>query len=727
MPYKTGDFKETNINYLNKDFESFKNSLIEYAKTYFPNTYKDFNESSPGMMLIEMSSYVGDVLSFYIDQQYREMLLPLAQEKRNVINIAKMLGYKVKPTTAAYVNITIQQAIGVEDEETTERAPDYGSLVTIDKGFKITSAASSDIIFETLGIVDFKASGSFNGETSPPAQTDFDDDGLVTEWTFTRTVRAISGETKTKSFITGVPTKFLELIIDDTEVTEIISVADSNNNKWYEVDFLAHDNVPIEKHYTEEGRGSDSQDDEDGNYQSTDGTATSIPFSLSFINTSKRFITKTNDDNTTSLVFGNGIIRTGTTLNQNFIDSEQAGITIPGYSENLLGAIDPLSGDEYSTLGEAPAHTTLTVKYRTGGGMIYNVQSGDLNSADTVPYIGTPTTATLTVTNNEPARGGSVQQSADEIRERAMGFFAAQNRCVTKEDYEARVLAMPARFGNIAKVYARRYGGFTAAVVGEAVITKLKDLIEGVYNGEEDLTSLKDLNGDEVADDADKSLALQIINNGGLTTAPNMPAIEIYTLSYDNSKNLVQLDNDNLIYINLKNYLSNFRILTDEILLTPGYIVNFGVFFDVVSLLHANKQEVKLRCIQKVKDYFDISKMQFKQPLYVSQLEYDLMSVDGVRGVNYVTITQSSNYNIEGSTENLFDGGALFRYSYNPVDGTWLDANDAGTDNGGQVGYGYKYNFTDPSVHENGMIRPPATPTVFELKNPNQNIKGLVR
>ena len=103
------EFKESNINYLNKDFDSFKANLIEYAKTYFPNSYKDFNETSPGMMLIEMSAYVGDVLSFYIDSQYKEMMLPLAQERRNITNIAKMLGYKVKPTVPAYVDLTISK------------------------------------------------------------------------------------------------------------------------------------------------------------------------------------------------------------------------------------------------------------------------------------------------------------------------------------------------------------------------------------------------------------------------------------------------------------------------------------------------------------------------------------------------------------------------------------------------------------------------------------------
>ena len=111
MPYSDRDYKVSNVNYLNKDFNALKSTLIEYAKTYFPNSYRDFNETSPGMMLLEMNAYVGDVLSFYIDQQYREMLLPLAEERRNIITMAKMFGYKVKPIVPAYVDLTFQSNV----------------------------------------------------------------------------------------------------------------------------------------------------------------------------------------------------------------------------------------------------------------------------------------------------------------------------------------------------------------------------------------------------------------------------------------------------------------------------------------------------------------------------------------------------------------------------------------------------------------------------------------
>ena len=134
MPYSDKEYQLSNINYLNKDFSSLKSSLIEYAKTYFPNSYRDFNETSPGMMLLEMSAYVGDVLSFYIDNQYKEMLLPLAEERRNVINLANMLGYKVSPVAPSYTDITVTQTIGVNNTNINKIIPDYSQTLTIDKG-----------------------------------------------------------------------------------------------------------------------------------------------------------------------------------------------------------------------------------------------------------------------------------------------------------------------------------------------------------------------------------------------------------------------------------------------------------------------------------------------------------------------------------------------------------------------------------------------------------------
>jgi hypothetical protein len=246
MPYSEKEYQVSNVNYLNRDFSSFKSSLMEYAKTYFPNSYRDFNETSPGMMLIEMSAYVGDVLSFYIDNQYKEMLLPLAEERRNVINLANMLGYKVKPISPAYVDLDISQTVGVDATDIDNIVPEATDYQILDKGLKASSTTDSTIIFETLDITDFTMSSSADAD---PVVSDTDANGLATEFTLTRKVKAVSGETKTKTFSIGSPEKFKRITFPENNVIEILSVKDSNGNKWYEVEYLAQDKVPAEGHY----------------------------------------------------------------------------------------------------------------------------------------------------------------------------------------------------------------------------------------------------------------------------------------------------------------------------------------------------------------------------------------------------------------------------------------------------------------------------------------------
>ncbi len=739
MPYNKKDFKESNINYINKDFLTIKKSLIEYSKSYFPNTYKDFNESSPGMMLMEMSAYVGDVLSFYIDQQYREMLLPLAEEKRNVINIANMLGYKTKPKTPAHVTLTFTQEVGVEGDVAGSN-PKYSEASIINKGQKVAAASNSDIVFETLDIVDFTTSGSYNGDTERPTQSSRNANDLVDKWKLKRNVRAISGETKTKTFTVGTPTKFLEVNISDKNVIEIIDIIDTNGNKWYEVDYLAQDKVPMTIHFTSDARTDANHNLSEDNLTAVNGEFIPVPYSLSFIKTSKRFITKVRDDDTTSLVFGNGIIRTGTTLDESFIETDQIGINIPGQSQHMIQSVDPLIGDEFSTLGEAPAHTVLVVRYRVGGGINANVTAGDLTEKGTLSLL-VSGGGTITVTNNEPARGGSAQQSSDEIRERAAGFFGTQNRCVTKDDYEARTLALPAKFGNIAKAYVRRTPAnelfSQLATFGEWQC----DSTGVVFPGTEEACSSNpadyDTNNyivdphaqcpycndscDDACDQFTDNLHEQLISLGEFYRQygdDSVPTIDIWTLSYNSNKDLVQLSDGHLLKKNLKNYISNFRLISDSVQIRNGFIINFGVYFDVVSHLHAIKSEIKLKCIKKIIDYFDTSKMQFMQPIYVSQIEYELMNIDGVRAVNEVRITQGTDDDITNYLE-LF-GKKLYTLSWD-VNNEKYTEGDTGTG----PGYGYMYDFE--YALDNGIVRPSVDPAVFELKNPKKNVVGVVR
>ena len=724
MPtYGKNDFKESNVNYLNKDFGEFKNSLMTYTKSYFPNTYKDFNESSPGMMLLEMNAYVGDVLSFYIDKQFQEMMLPLAEERKNILNMAKMFGYKVKPIVPAFTDLTFESVVSVDVNNRTQ--VDYSYAPIYDKGIKIASSTDPKLIFETLDVIDFTISGAIDttivGAREPNS-------GLVASYRLKRNVRAVSAETKVKTFSVNTPRKFLNLTLVDKNVVDIISVTDSNGNNWYEVDFLAQDKVPIPTHYTSEGTRDSAYTNEDGSLIISD---VPVPYSLEYIKTQKRFTRETNLDNTTSLIFGNGILKDGYTLEAGYLNLEQAGISIPGQSNDLNESIDPQLGDEYSSLGESPVQTTLTVTYRVGGGFNSNVDAGRISSldSDTVSLINSPfgTPEISTVSNKLPARGGRDEETIEEIREKTKAFFSTQNRCVTKEDYEARVLNMPSKFGSIAKIFVTR--GITTA--GESGEYSLSTEINNYIASSQAFISA-------VAGAGDYNSVLAAMTNYNVPTPPSaglvsstisdLGTINLFILSYDRNKNLVgnpyagqnfftEEPKDNvplLLKQNVKTYLENFKILTDEINIIDGHVINFGVFFDVVAHKYANKEQVKLECINEIRSYFHIDKMQFNQPIFISQLEYILMDIEGVRSINYVTITQEEDYN---SAESF--SPSLFKYS---VDLEINSINSQGTQ-----GYGYLYDFSYANF--NGIILPPSpkNPGIFELKNPNKNIKGRVR
>ena len=758
MPtYGKENFKESNVNYLNKDFGALKSSLMNYAKSYFPNTYRDFNETSPGMMLLEMNAYVGDVLSFYIDQQYREMLLPLAEERRNIINLSKMFGYKVKPIVPSYVDLTFTQELSAMSDDVSK--VDYKTGGIFNKGIQVIGTTSTQV-FETLDVLDFQISSSVDNTDIAT----LDSEGLANTYRVNRTVRAVSGKEKTATFTIGAPEKFKKITLSDKNVIDIISCIDSNGSEWYEVDFLAQDNVPISTHYTEDVARQSAYHT---SLSSEVDSFVPVPYSLQYVKTSKRFVRETNVDNTTSLIFGNGVLKNGEVLESGFIDLEQVGIVIPGQSNDLNESIDPLLGDEYSTLGETPNNTTLTITYRVGGGIDSNLPSGDLTiiqngstmngSADGVSI------SNLVVVNDTPARGGRDEETTDEIRQKAQAFFSTQNRCVTKEDYEARVLNLPSRFGSIAKVYVARSGVETQEGYNQAQLdignslTILNNLTDGMTTQSEAInTIIQDIiNG--VVDTGTGLDLIEANNSANLQQLSQIPSniqtlqqltqldvelasVNIFVLSYDNTKNLVGNPaasynsnfSDNVplpLLQNIKNYLSNFRILTDTIKLFDGFIINFGVFFDVIAEKYADKQKVKFRCIDKIKEYFEIEKMQFNQPIYLSQLEFELMGIEGVRSVGHITITQEIDYN-DGTDNPSLLPTPTYTYSHsNDVDtnGDGIAEGGFTEDSSGETGYGYLYNFEN--ALENGIIRPPelSTPAVFELKNPNQNIQGRVR
>ncbi len=633
----------TNVNYTSKDFSTIKTDLIEYTKSYFPDTYKDFNETSPGMMLIELSSYVGDVLSYYIDYNYKENLLSTATEKRNVRRLAEFLGYKTPNKTPSVVKLKVETTINADS---TTGEPLYGEAPSsIDSGLQIASNVDSEILFETTNEIDFTSSGSGDPDISAPI---LDSNGEASSYTLTRYVRAVSGKTKTKSFTITTPTKFLELDLGENDVIEILNCEDGSGQKWYEVDYLAQDKILKQTHYSDDSTRATAYDQGDA---SDNTSEIPIPYVVEYIKTTKKFVTKFDEDTQTyKTQFGNGLFRFSNS-GSNVDPVEQAGVTINGTNlADIPSALGVVTGNT-PNLGETPANTTLTFTYRVGGGATSNIQVGELTSINN-----TPAGVSINVTNDEPGTGGTDGQTVDEIKNNASSFFASQMRCVTKEDYTARVLSLPQKFGSIAKAYVERL-------------------------------------------------------NGG--------ALLFSTLSYNQNKQLVQTPD--LVLQNIGTYLNQFRMINDQIgfgfnlnnTLFSAYIINFGVRFIVNYDRRFNPTEVKLNVIEVIKNFFRVEKMQFRQSINISDLQYNILGLDGVIGIKELLLFQ------DGKPGEYAEGRKLYSFQ-----------GDGDTVSDGDTGYGFQYNFSNANQGDNEfihtVIRPSVSPAVFELRNPNQDIYGKV-
>lgn len=156
------DLLKKDVRYLSRDFNSIKANLIDFTKTYFPNTYQDFNEASPGMMFLEMASYVGDVLSYYTDITLQESLITHASEKQNILNIAQSMGYKPKNKIASVVKVDVFQLIPSIDDGSGVMIPDWKYAVAIQEGMILGSDTKGSSNFRTIDYLDFKFSSSLD-------------------------------------------------------------------------------------------------------------------------------------------------------------------------------------------------------------------------------------------------------------------------------------------------------------------------------------------------------------------------------------------------------------------------------------------------------------------------------------------------------------------------------------------------------------------------------------
>ena len=570
------------VNYLGRDFRDIRQNLIEFAKSYFPTTYNDFNEASPGMMFVEMAAYVGDVLNYYVDNQFRETLLQHAEERKNVLAIAQSYGYKPTLAAPSTVELTVQVDVPAKNlgSGNFKADLDYAGIV----GANSTVMSTNGTEFSLMDDVNFKTSSSLDPmkvETLQPASGN-----IPTNYRLTKKVLAKSGTRETETFTFTGAKKFDKIVLSNEKVTEIVSVTDSENNTYYQVPFLAQDTVFESEENTTLNDPALSQ------YQND------TPYLLRLIKTARRFTTYVRDDDKMELRFGSGI---SADADEELIPNpDNVGSSLGTGISRLDESFDPTNFLKTQTFGLAPSNTTLTIQYNYGGSVEDNVPSNAINRFNTKTYTNSTenlnsdtqdvSNATLVIFNESPSSGGASQETLTQIKENAAGYFNAQNRAVTRADYITRVYSLPQKYGNIAKAY---------------VVQDEQLELEGQL---------------EVIDGVAKKV--------NPTTIPNPLALNMYLLGYTGNKKLTQVNN--AVKQNLKLYLSQYRVLTDAINLKDAYVINIGVKFNILTRRGFNKNDVLFRAIQQVKSFFATEKWQINQPIVLSDLAYQISLVDGV-------------------------------------------------------------------------------------------------
>ena len=634
MPYTPPKDKSAKeVRYLNKDFSSFKDNLIEFTKIYFPNQFNDFNESSPGMMFIEMASYVGDVLSYYIDNQFKESLLSFAEEKKTVYNMAQSLGYKPKQATAASTRIDIFQTV-----PSLSNKPDLRYALLVKAGMEIES--ETGITFITQEDCNFKFSSSYD-----PLESSIYESSGATPVThlLKKSVKVSSGDIATEFFTFNSAEKYSRISLANADVTEVLSCVDDDGNSWYEVPFLAQDTVFSDMENTIRN------DDQLYTY------ADQAPYLLKLLKTSRRFTTFIREDGKTELRFGAG---TSDSPDEEIVPNpDEVGSTLPGSPTYLNTAFDPSNFLATKAYGQAPSNTTLTITYKYGGGVDHNIRSNSLKNVrfsnavldetGLSSALAATTRASLAVSNPNPAAGGRGSESIIEVKNNAMSYFQAQARAVTKEDYITRVYALPAKYGNIAKAY----------IVQDTQL---------------------DSNSGANSDD-------RIVNP---------LALNLYVLGFDASKRLANVNQ--AVKENIQTYLTQFRMVTDAVNIKNAFVINIGVKFNLLTKVGYNKEEVVLRAIQRVKDFFNIDKWQIGQPIVLADLAYQISLVDGVSAVVPPEEDNPNGHSVLITNKFKISGG----YSGNAYD---------------MVG-----------ATKDGVVYPSLDPSCFELKYPNVDIEGRV-
>ena len=466
--------QKKDIKYINKDFNSFKSDLIEYAKAYYPQVYNDFTQASPGSMFIEMASYVGDVLSFYLDNQLQETFLQYAKQKNNLYNMAYMLGYKPKVVGAAIVDLDVYQVIGSVSAG-GQQVPDFSFAAIISEGMMVSSNTNTSTTFYVPSKIDFSISSSIDPTEITPYEIN---GGFINSFLLKKKVQAISGRLKSQDFVFGSAKRYQTIEISEKDIVSIVSITDSGGNTWYEVPYLAQSYIDNPVKNTQVSYGLLSQ------------YSNQVPYILEKIKADRRFTSRFKTNETLVLEFGPGInAMADTTIIPN---PNNVGVGYDNPATTMFTAWDPTNFVTTNTYGLAPYNTTLTVKYLIGGGSQYNVQSNQISRINSITSTAADNSYLNTITVNNPtaASGGGDGDSIEELRQNILSTYMSQNRAVTQADYLQKAIGMPAQYGKISKAYITKDDSTFSTYYGDSIVNRDQVSVSLYVLGLDDLGKL---------------------------------------------------------------------------------------------------------------------------------------------------------------------------------------------------------------------------------------------
>ena len=558
---------QRDIQYLNKDFKSFRRDLTSYANVHFSDKIKDFSEAGVGGMFIDLAAYVGDVMSYYLDYQYNELNLETAIEPVNIERLVRSTGIKITGASPSYVNITFYISVP-SISSGGEYIPDPTYLPIIKSG----------TVLQSLNGVEFTLLEDLNmGEKD-----------LIGQLIATRKIESLDGNGNPQSFIVyreGLTTSaksyqetfvientfvpFRELELSRPDIVEILSVTDTENNNYYEVESLSEDTV-FER------------------FTNFDDDKELVNDSLKIIAAPRRYELETSPTTAkTKIRFGGG----RSDSYENDVIPNPSDHALPLYGERKTFSKIPINPNRFlesGTLGLSPQGTSITVRYRSGGGLSHNVRSGDVANIKKIitefPSNGIisqirSARGSIECYNELPASGGTDRPTLEDYRFLALSHRGSQGRIVTKQDIIARVYTMPAKLGRV----------FRAGIVRNA--------------GDVNSASISIISRDK---------------DGYLTLASN---------------NLKK---------NISKYLNEFRLLTDSYDIVDSFVANFAIEVDIKVDKRYNRDSTKNKVIETLAEYFKIENFQIDQPISLSEVVSLIYNIEGVTEIINIEMIERS-------------------------------------------------------------------------------------